>query len=144
MIIPRPHRDSEEMRPVRMSAVADFLANKQLSEFELAQIARCMSKPYAANEDALLKVAEPYYRGDLVQLLDVLDGMPLDAQGNHELGKAVQGVGPFGSPKMHFGFLMAACRRNRIALQPFETRRIERPKPKIHENAGRFAPGIDD
>ncbi|MGH0214462.1 hypothetical protein NKY66_11165 [Sinorhizobium meliloti] len=141
MITPRPHPDNEEMRPVRMSAVAEFLATKQLSEFELAQIAKCMSKQHARNEDILNRLAEPYYRGDLVQLLEVLDGLPLDAQGNHEIAKAVQGVGPFGSPKMHLGFLMAACRRNRIALQPFETRRIERPTPKIHVNAGRFAPG---
>lgn len=141
MITPRPHPDNEEMRPVRFAAVKDFLATKQLSEFERAQVARCMSNKHAGNEDILNRLAEPYYRGDLVQLLEVLDGMPLDAQGNHEITKAIQGIGPFGSPKMHFGFLMAACRRNRIALQPFETRRIERPKPKIHENAGRFAPG---
>lgn len=141
MITPRPNPRNEDQRPVRMAAVADFLATKQMSEFERATVARCMSKMNAANEDALLRLADPYYRGDLVQLLEILDGMPLDAQRNYEIGKAVQGIGPFGSPKMHYGFLMAACRRNRIALQPFETRRIERPTPKIHVNAGRFAPG---
>ncbi|WP_425624883.1 hypothetical protein [Agrobacterium radiobacter] len=112
-----------------MAAVADFLADKQLSEFERATVARCMSKPYAANEDTLLKVAEPYYRGDLVQLLEVLEGMSSDdAQAYYEIRRARDvGLGPSGSPKMHHGLLTARCRRLGITLPTFETRNIKRP-----------------
>lgn len=145
MIIPRPNPRSNSQRPVRMAAVADFLATKQLSEFERELVARCINKQTAHNEDTLNLVAEPYYRGELEQLLEVLEQVNLDAQGHHEVRRTHEvGLGPFGSPKMHHGFLTTTCRRLRIALPPFESRRIGRPKPKIHENAGRCAPGIED
>lgn len=138
MIPPRPHRDNEEMRPVRMLAVADFLGTQQLSEFERAQVAKCLRLQTSASEDDLNGVADPYYRGELLQLVELLEDMNLDAQGHYDVRKARDvGLGPFGSPKMHRGFLLAGCRRLKIALRPFDSRRVERPKPKIYENAGR-------
>jgi hypothetical protein len=121
-----------------MAAVAAFLEDKQLTEFERATVARCMSKPYAANEDALLRLAEPYYRGELEQLIEILEEPSLShhlgAQEHYEVRMARErGLSPFGSPKMHHGFLIAACRRQRIALRSFESRRIERPKPTVHQ-----------
>jgi hypothetical protein len=128
MITPRPNPRNPDQRPVRMAVVAAFLDGKQLTEFERATVVRCISKPYAANEDALLKVAEPYYRGDLVQLIEVLGALQVeDAQISHEMRRARDvGIGPSGSPKMHIAFLTASCRRLGITLPTFETRNIKR------------------
>ncbi len=138
MITPRPNPRSEEQRAARMVAVADFLGTKLLSEFERARVARCMRSQTTTSEYDLNAVADPYYRGELLQLVEVLEDMNLDAQGHCDVLRARDvGLGPFGSPKMNRGFLLAGCRRLQIVLRPFDNRRIERPKPKIHENAGR-------
>lgn len=125
---PSPNTRNPERRAARMASVAAFLSTKQLTEFERAAVKRCMAKPYAANEDDLLKLAEPYYRGDLVQLLEVLEGREFaDAQASYEIRRARSvGLGPSGSPKMHYGFLTRTCSRHDFRLPSFETRRIDR------------------
>ncbi|MBB4590435.1 hypothetical protein GGE50_006367 [Rhizobium leguminosarum] len=51
MITPRPNPRSEEQRPARMSAVADFLTTKQLSDLQRAEVDRCMRSQDSTSEN---------------------------------------------------------------------------------------------
>lgn len=128
MLTSAPATPNPSKREVRIAAVAEFLATKQLSDVERGIVDKCIANPYSKNDDTMFKLAEPYYRGYLVQLLEVLERMPLDSQGCREIRRARDvGIGPSGSPKMHCDFLTATCRRHGIALPAFASKRIERP-----------------
>lgn len=120
-------------RACRMALNEGFLSGMELSEHERAQIAKLMARQTDNNEIALARIADPFYRGRLVQLLDVLadvQGLPGDETGSYDL-KAARERGQLRDTDRHVKRLTAICHRHGIALPPLDGRRIERPTLKI-------------
>ncbi|NEJ83397.1 hypothetical protein GR268_43805 [Rhizobium leguminosarum] len=116
-------------RACRMALNEAFLSGMELSEHERAQIAKLMARQTDNNEIALARIADPFYRGRLVQLLDVLadvQGLPGDETGIYDL-KAGRERGQVRDTDRHVMRLTALCHRHGIALPPLDGRRIERP-----------------
>ncbi|ANL12054.1 MULTISPECIES: hypothetical protein [unclassified Rhizobium] len=120
-------------RACRMALNEGFLSGMELSEHEQAQIAKLMARQTDTDEIALARIADPFWRGRLVQLLDVLadvQGLPGDETGSYDL-KAARARGQLRDTDRHVKRLTAICHRHRIALPPLDGRRIERPTLKL-------------
>ncbi|MGR9293614.1 hypothetical protein ACU8OS_35200 (plasmid) [Rhizobium leguminosarum] len=120
-------------RACRMALNEAFLSGVELSEHERAQIVKLMARQTDNDEIALARMADPVYRGRLVQLLDVLadvQGLPGDETGTYDL-KAARERGQLRDTDRHVKRLTAICHRHGIALPPLDGRRIERPTLKL-------------
>ncbi|TBG52543.1 hypothetical protein [Rhizobium leguminosarum] len=120
-------------RACRMALNEGFLSGVELPELERAEVVKLMARQTDIAEIALARIADPYYRGRLVQLLDILKDVPSlpgDETGVYDL-KAARERGQLRDTDRHVMRLTAICRRHGIALPPLDDRRIERPTLKI-------------
>ncbi|TAT69955.1 hypothetical protein [Rhizobium ruizarguesonis] len=117
-------------RACRMALNEGFLSGVELPELEQAEVAMLMARQTDNAEIALARIADPYYRGRLVQLLDVLkdvQSLPRDETGVW----AARERGQLRDAERHVKRLTALCHRHGVAMPPFDGRRIERPTLKI-------------
>lgn len=61
-----------------MKACSDYLATKVLTPGEVHRAAECMATMQRPDERALGKIAAPYKRGDIKQMINALEGKPLN------------------------------------------------------------------
>ncbi|MGO7323490.1 hypothetical protein ACCS95_34665 [Rhizobium ruizarguesonis] len=120
-------------RACRMALNEGFLSGVELPELERAEVAMLMARQTDNAEIALARIADPYYRGRLVQLLDILkdvQSLPGDETGVYDL-RAARERGQLRDAERHVKRLTALCHRHGVAMPPFDGRRIERPTLKV-------------
>ncbi|MGO7266022.1 hypothetical protein [Rhizobium johnstonii] len=120
-------------RACRMALNEGFLSGVELPELERAEVVKLMARQTDIAEIALARIADPYCRGRLVQLLDILKDVQSlrgDETGVYDL-KAARERGQLRDTERHVKRLTALCHRHGVAMPPFDGRRIERPTLKI-------------
>lgn len=117
-------------REQEMSKVAAYLDIKELSPAERRKVAKLMKEATPKNVREMNIVADPFIRGDLVQVLPAAKAMPATRVQEHDLKSAGEAVtSPYRLASLfHMNNLVkiaAACGQ---ALPATVTQKIERPK----------------